>query len=272
MTHRQTLARVLVACATAMLALGLHAQPAPEPTAPRPTAEDTAAQAEREALGQQLAKGAALLNTQPAVAITDYFDKVIAVFEQRHQNEARTVYTARSQAEALMYMVQAATSTSEPKKGAIVVSQSWSDALYLKAYALIELKRLPEAKNNLEAAIAMAPRNSQYLGELANFHIGAGDLQKAFTMFEQAAAAARDFSPPTVKNAELARAWRGMGYVYVERNQLDEAEKIYLDCLALDPKDRRAQGELIYVREQRFKRGVGQLPSVVRQLAAPPTN
>jgi Flp pilus assembly protein TadD len=70
-------------------------------------------------------------------------------------------------------------------------------------------------------------------------------------MFEQAEAAAKEFSPPDAKNKELSRAWRGLGYVYVEQGRWDDAEKIYLQCLALDRNDRRAQNELNYVRSQR---------------------
>lgn len=53
---------------------------------------------------------------------------------------------------------------------------------------------------------------------------------------------------------DLARARRGQGYVLVELGRLDEAEKKYRQCLATDPNDTKAKGELGYVREQIAKR------------------
>lgn len=204
------------------------------------------------ALEQQLMAGAQLLQLrQPDRAIADHFDKVIAAYELRYKDQKAKPYTGRWQVEKLMYLLQATTSKEEPKQGAIIVPQVWSDAWYLKAYALIELKRPAEARSALEAALALAPRNSQYLGELGTVYLGQRDWPQALKIFEQAEAAAKEFSPPEVKNKELSRAWRGIAYVYVEQGRWDDAEKVYLQCLELDKNDRRAQNELNYVRTQR---------------------
>ena len=186
-----------------------------------PPAADAAPAAVRNpedaALEQHLIQGIGL--------ITEHFDKVIAAYELRFKDDRRKFYTARWQIESLMYLVEAAASKEEPKRGAVVVSSLWSDAWYIKGYALVELRRIGEAKSALESALALAPRNSQYLGELGNLYLGLRDWPQAFATFEKAEVAAREFSPPEVKNAELSRAWRGMGYVYIEQNRLDDAEK-----------------------------------------------
>ena len=100
--------------------------------------------------------------------------------------------------------------------------------------------------------MALSPSNSQFLSELGNIY----ELEKNWTMalqtFQRSEEAA-EFSPPESKNAELSRAWRGLGYVYVELNQIDEAEKMYLRCLELDKNDQRALGELRYVQNLRAK-------------------
>jgi len=222
------------------------------PAAPATPAQAAAPNPEDVALGQQLIAGAQLLQAgQPARAIADYFDKIIAAYELRYQGEKNKIYTSRGPVESLLYLLQATASKEEPKRGAIIVAQHWSDAWYLKGYALVELRRPAEARSALEAALALAPRNSQYLGELGNLYLGQRDWPAAMKMFEQAEAAAREFSPPEVKNKELSRAWRGLGYVYVEQGRWDDAEQIYLKCLELDRNDRRAQNELNYVRAQR---------------------
>jgi tetratricopeptide (TPR) repeat protein len=204
------------------------------------------------AFERQLAAGAQLLRSgQPDRAITDYFDKIIAGYELRYKDEKLRPYTGRSRVEQLLYLVQAANAKEEPRQGVIIVPQFWSDAWYLKAYALIELKRPAEARSALEAALALAPRNAQYLGELGNLYLGQRNWTQAQKIFEQAESAAKEFSPPEAKNKELSRAWRGIGYVYVEQGLWDDAEKIYLQCLELDRNDRRAQNELNYVRAQR---------------------
>lgn len=224
-----------------------------------PTAADAAPAAVRHpedaALEQHLIQGVGLMRAgRPAQAITEHFDKVIAAYELRFKDDTRKFYTGRWQIDKLMYLLEAATSKEEPKRGAVVVSPLWSDAWYMKGYALVELRRIGEAKSALESALALAPRNSQYLGELGNLYLGLRDWPQAFATFEKAEAAAREFSPPEVKNAELSRAWRGMGYVYIEQNRLDEAEKIYRQCLDLDKNDQRAQGQLSYIASVRAKR------------------
>jgi Flp pilus assembly protein TadD len=72
---------------------------------------------------------------------------------------------------------------------------------------------------------------------------------------QAAASAAREFSPPEAQNIELSRAWRGLGYVCVEQGKLDDAEKMYRQCLDLDAKDSRAVNELQYIQGVRAKSG-----------------
>lgn len=77
----------------------------------------------------------------------------------------------------------------------------------------------------------------------------------ALQTFQRAESAAREFSPPDSKNIELSRAWRGLGYVYVELGQIDEAEKMYKQCLDLDKNDQRALNELRYIQNLKTKSG-----------------
>jgi len=254
MTRFTRLSVLLCAAAFTLSAFGQTA-----PVSPPAAAAPSAAVRNPEDLAQEqhLRQGMAVMQSgRPAQAIADHFDKVIAAFELRFKDDPRKIYTGRWQIDTLMYMVEASASKEEPKRGAVVAPSLWSDAWYLKGYALIELRRIPEAKSALESALAFSPRNAQYLGELGNLYLGLRDWPLALATFQAAEAAAKEFSPPEVKNSELSRAWRGVAYVYIEQNRLDEAEAIYRQCLELDKNDRRAQGQLHYIASVRAKRPV----------------
>jgi len=57
--------------------------------------------------------------------------------------------------------------------------------------------------------------------------------------------------PKSTKTTDLTLAWRGQGYCLVELGRFDEAEKLYKKCLALDPSDKKAKGELEYIKSKR---------------------
>jgi tetratricopeptide (TPR) repeat protein len=217
------------------------AQPAPPPGA----AQDQLQQ-------QQLAQGIQLLRSgRTQEAISQKFDPVIAYYEEIHRKASVRAYSSRSQTESLFYLLEAATSKQEPRSDAAVYSANWGDAYYVKAYALIELKRLSEAKAALLAAVALAPRNAQYLGELGNLHLMERDWNAAKPVFDAAETAAREFSSKDVQTAELTRALRGQGFVLIETNQLDEAAKRYRTSLEIDANDTRAKNQLAYIEQRR---------------------
>jgi tetratricopeptide (TPR) repeat protein len=168
-----------------------------------------------------------------------------------YRDEKAKILCARWPVESLMYLLEAANT----KTAAKVVSSNWSYAYYYKAYSLIELGRLSEAKELLGRAIALSPRNSQYLSELGNIYQREKDWPMALQIFQSSQTAAKEFTPAEAKNAELSRAWHGLGYVYVEQNKLDDAAKMYRQSLELDSNDKRAQNELQYIQNQRAKLG-----------------
>ena len=139
------------------------------------------------------------------------------------------------------------------KNNAIALSSTWSDAYFMKAYALQDLRRLGEAKATLQQALKMSPFNAQYLAEMGEIYA----LEKNWSKAEQLYREAEDnapLSPQVSRSDDLARARRGLGYVLVELGKLDEAEKKYQQCLAANPNDAKAKAELQYVREQKAKR------------------
>jgi len=162
--------------------------------------------------------------------------------------ERRGFFCARTSAESLGYMLKSASE----QGSAIALSSIWSDAYFMKAYALLDLGRASEAKSAVERAVALAPWNAQYVAELGHIYQLEKNWAKARETFEAAEEHAQ-LAPEESKASELARARRGLGYVFVELGKLDEAEKKYRQCLAANPKDTKAAQELEYVRGLRSK-------------------
>jgi tetratricopeptide (TPR) repeat protein len=184
---------------------------------------------------------------KPAPAV-EMCDKVIAAFKARYGSSKQKIYCARTSAESLSYLLRA----SHDKTNAIVLSSTWANAYFMKAYALQDLRRIAEGKSNVEFALELSPCNSQYLSELGEVYQLEKNWPKAKQQFESAEDNAK-LSPEEAQASELGRARRGLAYVFVELGKLDEAEKKYQQCLAADPNDTRAKRELEYVRELRAK-------------------
>ena len=195
-----------------------------------------------------LRDGASLIASGQSANAIAAFDQVIAIYDAAFKDEKRKLYSAHTRQETLAYLLEAANA----KTDALVVSPNWGDAYYLKGYALVELRKTAEAGAALQRALELAPHNAQYWGELGSVYQLEHNWPAAISAF-QSAAEASEFSADEQKNADLSRAWRGLGYVYVELNQLDEAEKWYRKCLELDGNDDKAKNELRYIQTQRGK-------------------
>lgn len=190
-----------------------------------------------------------LIDSKSQAAAIPKCDAVIDAFRAYYGNSTQKVFCARTSAESLGVLLKA----SVDKTNAIALSSTWSDAYFIKGYALQDLHRLGEAKSMLQRALELSPLNSQYLAEIGDVYA----LEKNWAQAEQAYREAEDNAPlcPEASRAdELGRARRGLGYVLVELGKLDEAEKKYQQCLAANPNDNKAKAELEYVREQKAKR------------------
>ncbi len=181
-------------------------------------------------------------------AIDEYLDPVITYYHQTYGSTSYKVYCSSSPNEALMYMLMSL----KTKQPAVALHSTWCDAVFLKAYALINLGRPDEAKPLIEEAIAHAPSNSHYLSELGNWYQQKKDWPNALGTFSRALEAA-PLMPAEVQKAEKGRALRGTGYSLSELGRYDEAEDAYHNALTLDPNDKVAQAELVYIAHKRGK-------------------
>ncbi len=190
-----------------------------------------------------------LIDSRNPAAAVPKCDTVISAYKAYYGTRKEKIYCARSGAETLGSLLKVAVD----KKNAIALTSIWSDAYFLKAYALQDLHRVGEAKATLQLALKLSPFNSQYLGELGEIYALEKNWPQAMKAFKEAEDNAK-LAPDDTRADELGRARRGQGYVLVELGKLDEAEKKYQQCLAAKPNDTKAKAELQYVREQKANR------------------
>jgi tetratricopeptide (TPR) repeat protein len=200
----------------------------------------------------------ALADEKKPQAAIDKCEKVIALFKAYYGSRKEKIFCARTSAESLGYMLKVAAEMNKGtfetgKRDAIVLSSTWSGAYFVKGYALQDLGRIADAKSAIRRAVELSPWNSLYLCELGSIYLLEKNWSKAREAFETAEGQA-PVSPDESKASELGQARRGLGYVFVELGQLDEAEKKYKQCLAADPNDTKAAAELEYVRGLKVKK------------------
>lgn len=251
-------ARAIASISNVVLACVLSAGQASAAGQDRPPAAEAAAAssatANDSANEKLMVEGIAVHRAgQPQRAIDDYFDKVIAVNDKYFASLGQTVYAARNPIEALAYMAKHATDPAS-KTNAVAVSSSAAYAHYMKAFALVDLKREAEARGELDKALALSPENALFHDELGSWYARRGDWEHALQSYQHAERSV-SLGPPESKNRDLGAAWRGMGYVYIEQHKLDEAEAMYRKCLDMDGKDKKALNEIEYIRQQRAKAG-----------------
>ena len=180
-------------------------------------------------------------------SVKNYMDPLIEYYENEYKDGSKNVFCARSAKEVTVYSLIA----SQGKKDADIISDIWSEALYYKAYVEVEFKNYEKAKELLEKAIKLSPYNPGYFSELGHIFQIDKNWDKSLEIFNKAKEYAEEFSPENVKDYELGRALRGIGYTLVELGRLDEAEENYKQCLQIDSNDRSALNELEYIKQLR---------------------
>ena len=212
-------------------------------------AQDSRSTVESQA-AQQMSQGTKLFESGQAAQAQPYFAKVAALYEQQYNQPGQRYYSARTQAERRAYLSEAA----RGKQSAQVTNSDWGYAYFLQGYILVDQNQFTPAKQMLQRAVALSPHNAQFRSELGHIYQNEKDWEQSLSAFKQAAEDASAYAPPETRNTELSRAWRGQAYTLVELNRLDEAEKLYHRCLALDKNDTKAAGELQYIRQVKAQR------------------
>ena len=97
------------------------------------------------------------------------------------------VYCSHNARETVINMTSAAADS----QNAISIGGTWCDAIYLKAYSLIDLGRPAEAASELDRALKMSPDNPQYLNERAELLMRARHLDEALADVQAGGARSR---------------------------------------------------------------------------------
>lgn len=208
-------------------------------------AETTPAQREDER-GRTLQQAIqlALDQHQPAAAVA-LLEPLIGQYHQHYSALAQRPYCPRTDDEGDQYV---ADGLRQARADTVMLTDqpTWAYALYYKGYALIDLGRIDEARAALEQALWLAPRNAQFLSELAITYQREGNWERMLALSSQAVDAA-SFSPPQLRDDELGRALRSKGYALFELAQLDAAAQAYRQALQINPGDQDARDELTYI-------------------------
>lgn len=137
------------------------------------------------------------------------------------------------------------------KEDTMVLSEDWIAPFYLRGFAYIELKQLSNAKRDLDAALKLAPLHPQILGERGQLSLMEKNWTEAEHYFKQQQAAAQMMKQSNQTIQYQGFALRGLGYIAVERQQWDTAERYYREALKLNPNDRKSRAELLFVLEHK---------------------
>jgi tetratricopeptide (TPR) repeat protein len=187
----------------------------------------------------------------PETAINRYLDPLIKNFQQGEPPAGQRIFSANSLIEAIMYagMGAAADKAENIERGTSVLDGTWSTAVHLKGYALIDLERFDEAKATLRAGIAIAPINPALWNELGAILQLEKNWPEALAAYQQAESGADLVFDDDSKevNTMLTRALRGQGFVQIEMGDLNKATALFKRCLKLDRNDKGAKQELVYI-------------------------
>ena len=230
-----------------LLLLAACTAPVPVPNDASATAGTSTVKKDPDADAKKLLQTATehILAKEPAKALP-LLDQTLAYYERTYRQTGSRAYSARFLVESLAYVADA----SQAKVDAKACSEEWGAAYYYKAYALIDLQRVVEAKIALDAAIGLAPRNARYLSERGHVDAMERNWPASLKTFQKAVEAA-EFSPPAQKLQETTRALRGVAFAQVELKNLTAAEALHRRVLQLDPNDVVSKKELQYIQRLR---------------------
>ena len=228
---------------TAIAALMLAVQA----TAPAPAAAVTTGVEEQNE--PRLRTAAQLLKDGQPQAALDVLTVALTAYDADHAGEKRRLYCGMSIPESILYAGTAA----KDKVSAVILPPGYCTALYLKGFALTDLGRVAEAKASYDRVLVLAPRHQQFLIERGQLARVERDWSSMLSYCEQAGRDASVLAPADLKPAQDGAALRCQGYALVEEHKLDEAEQRYQAALRIDPNDRKAQGELRYIAQQRAR-------------------
>lgn len=173
-----------------------------------------------------------------------YLDPMAMAITDRVKKEQDLVFCAQSEAEAKGYLARATAASPNVQ----FMPSRMCEILFLRAYVLINLHRLPEALDQLRQLIALEPDYPHYLVEYGSALREARELDAALKVYRRAVEIAAPIKEYTL---DQAAAWRGVGFVLTEQGDLNGAEEAYRKSLMLAPGHPIAVNEMAYIARLR---------------------
>lgn len=195
-----------------------------------------------------LAPAQALFDERKFDEAAEAYGRIAGDFAERYSStDEQRYYCAHSGAESLLYLLLAA----KDDVSASALGPEWCEALFMQAYSYVELKRIDLALSPLARAVDLAPYNAQYANELGFVYRSLGRLDEAMASYRRALAGLEANPDTQLVNRRKAVALRGIGWIYAERQQWDEAEQTFNESLEIEPGNENALSELRYIEENR---------------------
>jgi Tfp pilus assembly protein PilF len=183
-----------------------------------------------------------LKDSSPDSALQTLLEAQQQCMEEHNTSDNKT-FIHRTSEERFFYLLQA----SFEEVATSVESGPCAEISYLLGYTYLELDDINNAQRYVTKATEYSPVNAAYLSELAHIHQSNGEFQQAINLYRQAEDGAQNFSPSHLKQEELARAKRGIGFNLIELGKLDEAKTKFNEVLQVNPNDQKAKNELKYI-------------------------
>ncbi len=161
--------------------------------------------------------------------------------------ERRSDSTLVRAADTQEFLILSAVVSAEPGAGNVIMTNNTYPlaALLLGSYD-VEYQHYETAIAWLDRGLALQPHSAMLISERVSALLGARRFQEAY---EATDAALRE--PALSLTLDRARFNRTAGVALIDLNRLDDAEASLNEALRLDPNDRVAREELLYIAELR---------------------
>lgn len=229
-----------------------------------------------EQIAKLLEEGTGVLKRgNPELALKNYFEPVNQSFMRQTAKAGADdeIYSTHSPTETNAYTAKVARENEGAKTPLklVTVDGAWTDALVLKARALVELKRVAQARSTLDQANILSPAWPPVWLEIASIYQDEKNWEQSLGTYKTAENCAGAVEEKTLQTQLLATALRGQARALIELGRFDEAEPLYKRCLKLNPADSEATEGMAKIAEHRGTGGASSpAPAATPTTATPP--
>ena len=195
------------------------------------------------------AKGANL-RSQTKVLVAMVEAKQMAAADQKAV-ELRRAYEAMFDKSLKQYTFQSQEEFKEFSKSSASkfewIDWGYKECLQMQAFIAADRRDFPVALAILKTIESVAPVSAGTAAETGYILNQSGNPREGLSAYRRAQALSEKYAS---QRAYRAAALRGIGYSLIDLRRLDEAERIFLESLEIEPGNKTATNELAYIRAQ----------------------